>query len=146
MPAATKASSSAVVVKPSMRPTATLDGVTVTGTVDSIWNHLDAVDVCAFPMFAGAGLQNKVLEAMVAGRPVVTTPIGNEGIDAKPGSEIVVAEDEEGFARAIERLRRMDFDERVANGCIGPQRADLVLAGCAIFEAIREMFPAKGGK
>jgi exopolyphosphatase/guanosine-5'-triphosphate,3'-diphosphate pyrophosphatase len=44
--------------------------------------------------------------------------------------------------RAIERLRRMDFEERVANGCIGPQRADLVLAGCAIFEAIREMFPA----
>lgn len=44
--------------------------------------------------------------------------------------------------RAIERLRAMDFDERVANGCIGPQRADLVLAGCAIFEAIREVFPA----
>jgi exopolyphosphatase/guanosine-5'-triphosphate,3'-diphosphate pyrophosphatase len=44
--------------------------------------------------------------------------------------------------RAITRLRAMDFEERVANGCIGPQRADLVLAGCAIFEAIREMFPA----
>lgn len=44
--------------------------------------------------------------------------------------------------RAITRLRAMDFDERVANGCIGPQRADLVLAGCAIFEAIRETFPA----
>ncbi len=44
--------------------------------------------------------------------------------------------------RAIERLRAMDFEERVANGCIGPQRADLVLAGCAIFEAIRELFPA----
>jgi exopolyphosphatase/guanosine-5'-triphosphate,3'-diphosphate pyrophosphatase len=44
--------------------------------------------------------------------------------------------------KAIERLRGMDFEARVANGCIGPQRADLVLAGCAIFEAIREMFPA----
>jgi exopolyphosphatase/guanosine-5'-triphosphate,3'-diphosphate pyrophosphatase len=37
----------------------------------------------------------------------------------------------------------MDFDERAANGCIGPQRADLVLAGCAIFQAIREVFPAE---
>ena len=37
----------------------------------------------------------------------------------------------------------MDFEERVANGCIGPQRADLVLAGCAIFQAIREHFPAE---
>lgn len=45
-------------------------------------------------------------------------------------------------SRAISRLRAMDFDERVANGCIGPQRADLVLAGCAIFEAIRQLFPA----
>jgi len=45
-------------------------------------------------------------------------------------------------SRAIARLRDMDFEERVANGCIGPQRADLVLAGCAIFEAIRETFPA----
>ncbi len=45
-------------------------------------------------------------------------------------------------SRAIARLRAMDFHERVANGCIGPQRADLVLAGCAIFEAIRELFPA----
>lgn len=44
---------------------------------------------------------------------------------------------------AIRRLRQMNFDERVANGCIGPQRADLVLAGCAIFEAIRELFPAE---
>ncbi len=46
-------------------------------------------------------------------------------------------------SRAIARLRAMDFEERVANGCIGPQRADLVLAGCAIFEAIREIFPAE---
>jgi exopolyphosphatase/guanosine-5'-triphosphate,3'-diphosphate pyrophosphatase len=46
-------------------------------------------------------------------------------------------------SRAIARLRAMDFEERVANGCIGPQRADLVLAGCAIFEAIREVFPAE---
>lgn len=49
---------------------------------------------------------------------------------------------DEDATRAIARLREMDFDQRAANGCIGPQRADLVLAGCAIFEAIREMFPA----
>jgi len=50
---------------------------------------------------------------------------------------------DEDASRAIARLRAMNFDERVANGCIGPQRADLVLAGCAIFEAIREVFPAE---
>ena len=42
---------------------------------------------------------------------------------------------------AMERLRAMSFDARAAHGCIGPDRADLVLAGCAILEAIRRAFP-----
>jgi exopolyphosphatase/guanosine-5'-triphosphate,3'-diphosphate pyrophosphatase len=42
----------------------------------------------------------------------------------------------------ISRLRRMSYDERAAHGCIGHERADLVLAGCAILEAIRRAFPA----
>jgi exopolyphosphatase/guanosine-5'-triphosphate,3'-diphosphate pyrophosphatase len=41
----------------------------------------------------------------------------------------------------VERLLAMSYDERVANPCIGPERADLVLAGCAILEAIRRRFP-----
>jgi exopolyphosphatase/guanosine-5'-triphosphate,3'-diphosphate pyrophosphatase len=41
----------------------------------------------------------------------------------------------------VERLLAMTHDERVANGCIGAERADLVLAGCAILEAIRRAFP-----
>ncbi len=41
----------------------------------------------------------------------------------------------------VERLLAMSYDDRVANACIGPERADLVLAGCAILEAIRRAFP-----
>jgi exopolyphosphatase/guanosine-5'-triphosphate,3'-diphosphate pyrophosphatase len=44
---------------------------------------------------------------------------------------------------AIARLRKMTYHERAANGCIGSGRADLVLAGCAILEAIRRAFPAQ---
>ena len=44
---------------------------------------------------------------------------------------------------AIGRLRAMSYQDRVANGCIGPDRADLVLAGCAVLEAIRRLFPAE---
>ncbi|MGH6848161.1 MAG: Ppx/GppA phosphatase family protein [Methylocella sp.] len=43
---------------------------------------------------------------------------------------------------AVASLRRMTYEERAANGCIGHGRADLVLAGCAILEAIRQAFPA----
>ena len=43
----------------------------------------------------------------------------------------------------LEQLRGMSYEERAANGCIGTERADLVLAGCAIFEAIRRAFPCE---
>ena len=43
---------------------------------------------------------------------------------------------------AMNRLRAMPYRERAAHGCIGADRADLVLAGCAIFEAIRRAFPS----
>lgn len=42
----------------------------------------------------------------------------------------------------IERLLSWDFRQRVANPCIGADRADLVLAGCAILEAIRAVWPS----
>jgi exopolyphosphatase/guanosine-5'-triphosphate,3'-diphosphate pyrophosphatase len=41
----------------------------------------------------------------------------------------------------LDRLVGMSYDERVASPCIGADRADLVLAGCAILEAIRRAFP-----
>jgi exopolyphosphatase/guanosine-5'-triphosphate,3'-diphosphate pyrophosphatase len=44
-------------------------------------------------------------------------------------------------AGVIERLLAMTYEHRVANPCIGSERADLVLAGCAILEAIRRAFP-----
>jgi exopolyphosphatase/guanosine-5'-triphosphate,3'-diphosphate pyrophosphatase len=44
--------------------------------------------------------------------------------------------------RMIERLLGWKFEERVANACIGADRADLVLAGCAILEAIRRVWPS----
>jgi len=43
----------------------------------------------------------------------------------------------------VQKLRGMTYVERAANGCIGRARADLVLAGCAILEAIRRTFPAQ---
>ncbi len=43
--------------------------------------------------------------------------------------------------RVVERLLTMSYEARVANPCIGAERADLVLAGCAILDAIRRVFP-----
>jgi exopolyphosphatase/guanosine-5'-triphosphate,3'-diphosphate pyrophosphatase len=43
----------------------------------------------------------------------------------------------------VERLMAMSYEDRAANPCIGSDRADLVLAGCAILEAIRRAFPCE---
>ena len=45
------------------------------------------------------------------------------------------------ISRVVGELMAMTFDERAANPCIGVERADLVLAGCAILDAIRRAFP-----
>lgn len=45
--------------------------------------------------------------------------------------------------QVVDRLRTMSYEERTQNGCIGRERADLVLAGCAILDEIHHAFPAK---
>lgn len=49
----------------------------------------------------------------------------------------------ESVDRMIDTILGWSFDERKANPCIGAERADLVLAGCAILEAIRRHWPAE---
>jgi exopolyphosphatase/guanosine-5'-triphosphate,3'-diphosphate pyrophosphatase len=49
--------------------------------------------------------------------------------------------DEAETEAMMERIRGMDYEARRSNPCIGRDRADLVLAGCAIFEAIRREWP-----
>jgi len=50
---------------------------------------------------------------------------------------------EQEITAVIERLLAMSYQERVASPCIGAERADLVLAGCAILDAIRRAFPCE---
>jgi exopolyphosphatase / guanosine-5'-triphosphate,3'-diphosphate pyrophosphatase len=50
---------------------------------------------------------------------------------------------EEQVTGVVEQLLGMSYERRVANPCIGAERADLVLAGCAILEAIRRAFPCQ---
>jgi exopolyphosphatase/guanosine-5'-triphosphate,3'-diphosphate pyrophosphatase len=45
--------------------------------------------------------------------------------------------------RTVTRLLAMRYEDRVGNACIGSERADLVLAGCAILDAIRQAFPCR---
>jgi len=50
---------------------------------------------------------------------------------------------DEEISRVVGELMAMSFEQRAANPCIGAERADLVLAGCAILDAIRRAFPCQ---
>jgi glycosyltransferase involved in cell wall biosynthesis len=56
------------------------------------------------PLRYGAGIKGKVLGAMSAGVPVVTTTIGAEGIGLESGVSVFVEDSDEGFAEAVHRL------------------------------------------
>jgi Glycosyltransferase len=99
----------------SVRELGSEPGVVVTGTVETIWPYINSVDVFVFPLLRGAGLKNKILEAMGAGRPVITTAIGNEGIDAVDGKDIAIRATPEEFQMEAIRLLR-SADARQAMG------------------------------
>ena len=82
-------------------------GVRVTGFVDDVVAELAAADLFVAPLRIARGVQNKVLEALALGLPVVATPQALEGIDAQAGEHLLVADNAEDFAAAvIELLRR----------------------------------------
>jgi glycosyltransferase involved in cell wall biosynthesis len=87
------------------------EGVEVTGRVASVAEAASdgAIGVC--PMRIGAGVQNKILEYMALGLPVVTTSLGHEGLGAKSGQDLLIADTPEEFVRRIEGLV---FDEAFA--------------------------------
>jgi sugar transferase (PEP-CTERM/EpsH1 system associated) len=78
-------------------------GVIVTGEVADIRSWLAAADIVVAPLGIARGIQNKVLEAMAMAKPVVASPAAFEGIEAEPGTEIVLAAPGEQAA-AIDHL------------------------------------------
>jgi len=83
------------------RSLAALPGVHVTGRVADTRPYLAHADVCVCPLRIARGIQNKVLEAMAMGRPVVASRAAFQGVRAEAGRDLLVADDAAGFARAI---------------------------------------------
>ncbi len=83
-------------------------GITVTGEVPDPADYIRRATVCVNPMQAGAGMQNKLLEYMSMGKAVVATSLANEGIQARPGGEILIADGADEFAAAVVSLLRDD--------------------------------------
>lgn len=83
---------------------ASIPGVTVTGTVPDVRPYYARASVCVAPLRMGRGVQNKVLQAMAMGLPVVATAVAQRGLDAKPGTHLHVEDDPAAFAARVAGL------------------------------------------
>jgi glycosyltransferase involved in cell wall biosynthesis len=92
--------------------------VQVTGTVDHLPPYLQAAALAVAPIAYGAGIQNKVLEAMACGAPVVASGAAVAALQAVGGEEVVVADGAEATAAAVLRLLD-DAAERQRLGAAG---------------------------
>jgi sugar transferase (PEP-CTERM/EpsH1 system associated) len=86
-------------------------GVEVTGTVDDVRTHLGAAGATIVPLRVGGGTRLKIFEAMAAGKAVVSTTIGAEGLPTESGRHLLIADGPEAFAAAVLRVVR-DADLR----------------------------------
>ena len=78
--------------------------IIVTGFVDDIQPYVKKAAAFVAPMRIGRGINNKILESMAMGVPVVSSSIGFEGIPGVPGEDLFVEDEPEAFARQVVRL------------------------------------------
>lgn len=92
-----------------------LNHVRLVGWVPSVLPYLQRARVSVVPVLHGVGTKGKLLQALMAGTPSVSTSIGMEGFDLQDGEHVLVANDPATFALSIERLvKDVDLSTRLA--------------------------------
>jgi polysaccharide biosynthesis protein PslH len=99
------------------------DAVVVTGTVPDVRPYLQHADVVVAPLRLARGIQNKILEAMAMGRPVVASTACASALNAQVGTELVAAEEVADYTLAIGAL----LADREVAGRIGSAGRSCVL-------------------
>lgn len=105
------------------------DGVTIHGPVPSVEPFYARAHAAVVPVPYGSGTRLKVVEAMARGVPVVSTPVGAEGLGVHPGQEYLGATDAAGFAAAIAEVAARLGGE-------GPPLEPLLAAARAVAEPL----------
>ncbi|MEI8213215.1 MAG: glycosyltransferase family 4 protein [Planctomycetota bacterium] len=99
---------------PKIQQLETIDGVIVAGQVPEIQPYLERASLLAVPLVTGGGTRLKILEAFAAGLPVVSTPVGAEGIDARDGESLLISEVETMSEPIIQLLASPELGQQIA--------------------------------
>jgi len=127
---------------PEVRELAQLPGIEVTGSVDDVRPFYRAAIAAVVPLKVGGGSRLKILEAMAAGVPVVSTTLGAEGLDVQHDENILIADTKEQLVEAIislveNKARRNDLV--VAGRALVSRRYDWSSLGASLFRAYEEL-------
>ena len=87
-----------------VRQLAQMPGVTVSGTVDDVRPFVQRSAVSVAPLKIARGTQNKILESMAMGVPVVASSLAAGGVDAQPQRDLLVADSDTELADAVTTL------------------------------------------
>ena len=94
------------------------DRISILPNVPSMVPILQSAAVFIHPHSGGTGIQNKLLEAMACGTPVVTTPIGNQGINAQNMHEVLLGNTPQELAEhTISLLNNPDLAKQISSNC-----------------------------
>lgn len=86
------------------------------GYVNDVRDYILNADVCIAPLTAGSGTRLKILEYMALGKPVVSTQLGAEGIDAENNKNLIIENDWSNFAQGIiELLNDKDYANKIGS-------------------------------
>lgn len=81
-----------------------MPGVIVDGEVPDAQIYMDNHDAMIVPLFSGSGIRIKIIEGMLAGKTIITTPVGAEGINYTPGKDMLLASNADEFIQSVEFL------------------------------------------
>jgi glycosyltransferase involved in cell wall biosynthesis len=81
-----------------------LPGIDFVGEVKEVASYVGRATVIIVPLRIGGGSRLKILEALAAGKAVISTTIGAEGLDVISGEHLLIADSPEEFAGAVEEL------------------------------------------
>jgi glycosyltransferase involved in cell wall biosynthesis len=92
---------------PEIEAMAARPGIVVTGRVPDLIEYIRSMEIYVCPMRLGSGMKMKIVEALAAALPVVSTSVGADGMDLlEPGRDFVVADGAENLATEIVKLLR----------------------------------------
>jgi len=107
------------------------DNIIITGRVPRVQDYLASATVFICPLRVGAGIKNKVLEALAMGIPTIATPLSMEGIHAVDGKHALIADIDHIADKTVELLKNRDLQQALSRNARPLIEADYSWQGVA---------------